>query len=581
MVGRWEVSEGRLVFDGLPASISQIREARDTIREHIPEIAFARRAPTPSIFLTGRFPSDIRADVRARIGNEAFAVQRETDHIVAAGVVYEIESNARQLILDALHDLPQSHNTISGTKYVALLTDSSLPNLLVDQVKRDSALEGSTSLDANVIRQSVRAELYEYQRVGVSAMVNLARAGVGSLLGDEMGLGKTLQAITVIAVDRRDRQCLIICPGSLIQNWRRELAEFAPTLSVAVHHGPNRRVLKRLFPKTDVVITTYDTAVSDVAFLEDIPFDFVVLDEAQMIRNSQTDRSAAVKRLVRRVGIAITGTPMENTLGDLWSIAQFVHPGILSTWDSFEQDFPDEAEAAERLGRLMSQVTIRRSLDDVAEELPPLVEQYVPFAMSSQVRRRYEAVATSGSGLEVNTTLLVVASHADQECSTFNLEPKNEYLEIQLEHIFARGEKAIIFGNYRQTLTRLRQQVSSWFDIRFVEIIDGSIDQDRRQLIVDEFTEWRGGAVLLLNPRAAGVGLNITAANHVFHYAPSYNPAVTRQATKRAHRNGQARTVFVHHLYYEETVEWNAVDIATVKADLADAVDRGLDEHDK
>jgi SNF2 family DNA or RNA helicase len=520
----------------------------------------------------------MKVSVSVTAGSESELINQTATHCILGGIIYVVDSAA----LDSINRALQSHvadlNRITGPEYVALLTEPALSQLLVDHVERNSVLTRIADFDLQDPSEfGLSANLYPYQVIGVSAMLNLARSDVGSLLGDEMGLGKTLQAIALMCFERSNGQTLTICPGSLIENWRRELLTFAPSLSVAVHHGPERRVLRHLFPNADVVITTYETASADIAFLEDISFNLVVIDEAQMIKNASAARALAVKRLSRRVGVAVTGTPVENSLADMWSLAQFVHPGLLGRLDDFVAAFPDDTLAAERLGKVMNQVTIRRSVDEVALELPALVEQWVPLHMDPETDSRYSDVAQSGSGLEVNTKLLVIASHSDDQEFTFSSVNKNEYLAIQLEQILNRNEKAIVFCNYRRSLERLRNLITDLFSDKFVEIIDGSTDQSDRQTIVDSFSSWPSGGVLLLNPRAAGVGLNITAANHVFHYSPNYNPAVTRQATKRAHRNRQTKPVFVHHLYYVNTVEERALNIADDKVDLALAVDRGLD----
>lgn len=579
LTSQWKEDGVRLSLNGSPAPIEAVRSSKDVIRGQLPHLSFGKRVLTPNLVLSGRFPSSMKATVSVTAGTQTHQINLGDSHCIFSGIVFEIDSVDLAEITSVLGSHVENTESITGPEYVALLTEPSLGRLLVDEVERSAALRGS--LDHELVDPSgieLNAELFPYQVTGVAAMLTLARADVGSLLGDEMGLGKTLQAIALMCLERHLGQSLVICPGSLIENWKRELETFAPSLSVKVHHGPERLVLSHLFPKTDVVITTYETASADIAFLEDLFFNLVVIDEAQMIKNAAAERSVAVKRLNRRVGVAVTGTPMENTLADMWSLAQFVHPGLLTPFHSFLDDFPDEGRAAERLGRIMNQVTIRRSVEEVAAELPPLVEQHVPFEMDLHTGARYQAVEQSGTGFEVNTSLLVVASHADDSDFSFVETNKNEYLAIQLAQIFGRGEKALVFCSFRRTLDRLQNLVASLFAAEFVEIIDGSTDRIERQNIVDVFSALRTGGVLLLNPRVAGVGLNITAANHVFHYSPNYNPAVTQQATKRSHRNRQTRPVFVHHLFYVDTVEERALDVSTRKVDLAVAVDRGLNE---
>lgn len=575
----WQEDGVRLSFDGSAATIDAIRCSKELIRAELPHLSFGRRMLTPSLVAAGQFPSDMKVTVVVTTGTQTERINFDDTHCILGGIIFEIDTAALAEISYALTSHVVNPDSITGPEYIALLTEPSLRHLLIDEIERDAVLARVSDFDLGSPRDfDLKADLYPYQVTGVSAMLCLARSDIGSLLGDEMGLGKTVQAIALICLERHNGQALVICPGSLIENWKRELATFAPSLSVSVHHGPDRRVLQHLFPRTEVVITTYDTAAADIAFLEDLHFNLVIIDEAQMIKNAMAARSQAVKRLCRRIGVAVTGTPVENTLADLWSLAQFIHPGLLDRFESFLADFPDETQAAERLGRVMNQVTIRRSVDEVAGDLPPLIERRVPFEMDSGTEARYRAIEQSGSGLEVNTRLLVTTSHSDDDDFDFAVASKNEYLTIQLEEILNRGEKALVFCSYRMGLQRLQLMVSSILPSHFVEIIDGATDLADRQIIVDSFTASPRGGVLLLNPRAAGVGLNITAANHIFHYSPNYNPAITRQATKRAHRNRQTKPVFVHHLFYLGTVEERALNIADEKVDLALAVDRGIDD---
>ena len=529
------------------------------------------------IKLAGVFPSEMTMTLEVRFRSSVVEVSASDEHCVLDGFIYELNLSEMVLVSESLRDIIESPPKISGPEFVELLSAASLSPFVIDEVERGIAVsEESHHLLSYPEDYGLKAQLYPYQVEGVAAMLRLSEANVGSLLGDEMGLGKTVQAIALICFERARGQSLVVCPGSLIENWRRELQIFAPSVTVSVHHGPNRLVTNKLFPKTEVVITTYETATADIAFLEEIDFNLVILDEAQMIKNADTARSTAVKRLARRAGIAVTGTPMENTLGDLWSISEFIHPRLLGRFEEFVAEFPDEVTTAQRLGTIMGQVTIRRWVEDVADDLPQLVQDQVPFELDNSTSERYRAAEATGSGLEINTTLRVIAAHAHEDEGDFAGANKNEYLRIQLDQILNRKEKAIIFCDFRRTLERLRDLISAVYVDVFVEIIDGSTELNTRQPLIDQFSGWESGGVLLLNPKAAGVGLNITAAPHVFHYSPNYNPAITEQATKRAHRRKQEKTVFVHHLYYLSTVEERAMEISEDKADLADAVDSGL-----
>lgn len=573
----WTIEEGQLFRGGLPVDIDLLRKCAADLRSSELQLIMSRLMLTPVLVASGDFPGQMSVSLCVRLSDQWCRLSLGQDHLVTGKRVHAVD----QELQSRLGELAARHvgdiSSMTGPEYVSLLTEPLLQGLLVDGVSRVAAVEAVGPVSpATVEASGLQARLYPYQAQGVAAMLVLSQSEVGALMGDEMGLGKTLQVIALLSLELDKGQSLVICPGSLIENWRRELSQFAPHLSVAVHHGPSRGTLPDRFPSSDVVVSTYETVTNDIAFLEERRFNLVVLDEAQMVKNPDASRSIAIKRLQRRIGIAVTGTPLENSLVDLWSLAEFVHPGLLGRRESFLTSFPDESAAAERLGQIMGPVTIRRSVDQVALELPPLIETMRPMRMNQALQNRYDQVRASGDGLEINTQLRVVAAHADEAEDSFAGSQKNEFVLLQLDRILRRSEKALIFCDFRRTLDRLFALLKQEFSSLFVRIIDGQTERSDRQSIVDAFSSESEGAVLLLNPRAAGVGLNITAANHVFHYSPNYNPAVTEQATKRAHRQKQSRPVFVHHLYYLDSVEERAAEIANSKAALADALDEGL-----
>jgi len=575
--GEWTIENGQLQRDASTTQLQSIRQQLDQIRAAFPALSISRRLLRPVLLVTGHFPSAIEARLIASASGERHGLLLGQDHLILGDRLFPVDPDLSSALTGLLEAHVNDPAAVTGPEYVSLLAEPLLNGLLLDEVRRGSALSVNAPSGGEITAAcGLRAKLYPYQAEGIAAMLLLSRADVGALLGDEMGLGKTLQAIALLALERERGQSLVVCPGSLMENWRREINEFAPDLTVDVNHGPDRGVLEDSFPSTDVVVTTYETATNDIAFLEEHHFNVVVLDEAQMVKNPDAARTSAMKRLRRRVGLAVTGTPFENSLVDLWSLAEFVHPGLLGRRDSFLASFPDESTAAERLGQIMGQVTIRRSVDEVALELPPLVQALRPMQMDSDLRARYDRVLESGSGLEVNTRLRVVAAHADETYDTFSESPKHEFLMIQLENILAKSEKALVFCDFRKTLERIEAMLRAKWPPVFVSVIDGQTERIERQLIVDSFSSFSGGGALLLNPKAAGVGLNITAANHVFHFSPNYNPAVTAQATKRAHRQKQDRPVFVHHMFYVGSVEERAAEIAESKVALAEAVDEGL-----
>jgi SNF2 family DNA or RNA helicase len=398
------------------------------------------------------------------------------------------------------------------------------------------------------------------------------------LLADQMGLGKTAQAIALLLDQHVHGPSLIVCPASLLRNWAREFGHVAPALTVITHAGPLRTGVASGFAGHDVVITSYETLVSDLSFLIDIPWNVLALDEAQMIRNPETGRAQSVKALNRRVSLALTGTPVENRLLDLWSIAEFVVPALLGTRETFEEAFPDELERAESLGRIIAPVTLRRLVADVATDLPELVHIETAFELPPDTARRYTQTAAASAGpLAAITALRVLCAHADGRGwdPGENSAPKIDHTIRIIAEAFSSGEKVLVFASFQQALDRMFETVKTGHPDAFLAVLDGRVEVSDRQTIIDLFTEFPGAGALFMNPQAAGVGLNITAANHVIHFNPEWNPALTSQATARAHRRKQTLPVTVHHLFYENTVEEDAFLRSDWKRALAGRVDDG------
>ncbi|WP_344135263.1 DEAD/DEAH box helicase [Pedococcus bigeumensis] len=420
-------------------------------------------------------------------------------------------------------------------------------------------------------------DLYPYQQTGADFLASMADRGVGVLLADQMGLGKTLQAIALLLDQREDGPALVVGPASLLRNWCREFRLCAPDISVLNHSGPLRTGIAQGLSGYDVVLTSYDTLINDLSFLGTIEWNVVVLDEAQSIRNPDTARAEAVKSLNRRISLALTGTPVENRLLDLWSIAEFVIPPLLGNRAAFEDAFPDELDRAHEVGRIVAPVTLRRLVADVAKDLPDLIQIETAFELAPADRIRYDHVlATAAGPLAATTALRVVCAHADGFSWTgAGRSPKAEHALRLIAEAFEEAQKALVFASFQTTLDCLFDAVQAEHPGAFLGVIDGRTPADARQSIIDLFSSFEGPGALFMNPQAAGVGLNITAANHVIHFNPEWNPALTSQATARAYRRKQDLPVTVHHLFYESSVEEDALNRADWKRDLADMVDAG------
>lgn len=466
---------------------------------------------------------------------------------------------------------------------IALRTRSDRPSKLMDEVGATSATIATAASPSGRDIPGLVARLYDYQVSGVGFLRMVAEQGIGCILGDEMGLGKTLQVIALLQAESNEgrQQSLIVAPATLLENWRRELGKFAPNLSIHIHAGAERPgVVSRLLG-FDVTVASYETIIRDETMFAAVNWNVVALDEAQNIKNPDAQRTIVVKRLPRRVSIAVTGTPLENKVDDLWSIADFALQGLLGNLTDFRKSFSDELDDAGRLGSMVAPVVLRRRVLDVAKDLPEKIEIPQALTVSKQFADGYEALrlATlaeyeSSGELVASTRLRMYCAHPkltgkwDDDLS-HEMPKYSRLLEI-LDEVFSSNDKALIFSTFTGMADLLTGDLSRRFPKGFFRTIDGRLAVSGRQDTVDKFFEHSGHGALVLNPKAAGVGLNITAANHVIHYNPEWNPALTDQATARAYRRKQTRPVTVHHLFFVDTVEAVMMERAAFKRQLAD-----------
>jgi SNF2 family DNA or RNA helicase len=442
--------------------------------------------------------------------------------------------------------------------------------------------------------EGLKAELFIYQARGVQWMCETVGRTGGLILADEMGLGKTLQIIAMLVKSppRCEAPALVICPTSLIANWVREIQKFAPSLTVLVHRGASRAGIYRDLQKSSIVITTYDTMVNDIAIIASFEWSWVICDEAQAIKNPESNRRKAVVSIPRQRAIPMTGTPVENTLVDLWSLTDFAIPGMLGDLKSFELEFPDTFEAGQALGTLTDPVILRRRIADVANDLPERIDIDLPLELDDRLVEHYNTVRAAtmekypiAGALVATLQLQLVCAHpwlrqvdpSDQDAEDAAIErgtdlplitPKMERTVELLREAFANGRKVILFALFNQ-MGNLIREACCGFPATYWGAINGSTLQEDRQTIIDEFSAHEGPACLILNPKAAGAGLNITAATVVIHYTPVWNPATEAQASARAHRRGQTQPVTVYRLFYKDTVEEVMIDRSSWKNELA------------
>lgn len=418
----------------------------------------------------------------------------------------------------------------------------------------------------------LRADLMPHQLFGYRWLRFLLDHGYGGLLADDMGLGKTVQVISLLAFLAENgslQPSLIVVPKSLVGNWHREIRKFCPDIRRIYHHqGPDRMRDPRGLAQAEVVITTYQTLRRDQLILGQVDWQVVACDEAQYVKNPTAQSTSATKALKAKLRLALTGTPVENGLGELWCIVDFAQPGKLGSQSEFRSTFERpmrdaegtlrRAQLAARLQRVLYPHYVRRVKEETLQGLPPKSERRIGVPLGPRQRRLYGAVVRAVRRrdmvpLEALQRLIMIASHPElYEVTGASIEalieecPKlSESLRV-IEAVQERGEKVVVFTRYRHMQQIIHDAISHRFGTH-APIINGESASERRLRLVDQFNSAPGFRVLILSPEAAGVGLNITGANHVLHYSRLWNPAKENQATDRVHRIGQEREVTVYY----------------------------------
>jgi superfamily II DNA or RNA helicase len=449
---------------------------------------------------------------------------------------------------------------------------------------------------------SFHGTLREYQRDALGWFAFLERFRFGGCLADDMGLGKTVMVLALLDARRQARPrgehtpSIVVVPRSLIFNWRDEAARFAPKLKVVDYTGTLRDPAE--IRRADVVLTTYGTLRRDVASLHAIEFDYAILDEAQAIKNAATASAKAARLLRARHRLALSGTPIENHLGELWSLFEFLNPGLLGSAKAFQRASSVRArddEAVEWLSRALRPFILRRTKEQVAPELPGRTEQTLQCELEPAQRRHYDElrkhyretllarVARDGvnrSKMQILEALLRLRQAA---CHSALIDParaqepsaKFEVLIPRVLEVIAEGHKALIFSQFTSFLALLRPRLET-LGVTY-EYLDGRTRD--RAARVERFQSDPACPVFLISLKAGGLGLNLTAAEYVFLLDPWWNPAVEAQAIDRAHRIGQSRHVFAYRLLARDTVEEKVAALQQTKRDLADAIlsaDSGL-----
>lgn len=479
----------------------------------------------------------------------------------------------------------------------------------LDEIKR----VGRMAPPAVPAPASLKADLRPYQQRGMEWLHHLSSLGIGAVLADDMGLGKTIQVLALMRAEAESADpadapgtTLLICPMSVVGNWEREIARFAPDISVLIHHGPARlrqSHFGQAAARADVVITTFAIASRDRKMLSAITWDRLVVDEAQHIKNVATAQSKAVRALTARHRIALTGTPVENRLEDLRSVIDLVNPGLLGTASTFKSRYAEPIErerdkgAVRRLNAVTTPFILRRVKTDpaVISDLPEKTELTVRANLTVEQAGLYRAVIDDlmnalgkgedpHAGSERRRTVFAALTRLKQICNhpahylgdgspimrrNEHRSGKVELLADMLENIVADGERALVFTQF----TAFGDMMQPWLADRIgaeVSFLHGSLSRSARDKLVAEFGDDDGPSVMLASLKAGGTGLNLTAANHVVHLDRWWNPAVENQATDRVFRIGQQRRVEVRKFVCVGTLEERIDQLITDKRELSD-----------
>ncbi len=425
-------------------------------------------------------------------------------------------------------------------------------------------------------------ELRDYQKRGVAWLRFLAENGFGALLADDMGLGKTIETIGFVTGElakNRAFKTLVVAPLTLLANWRHEFRAFAPKVKVYVHHGDTRHLesgFRREAQSSDVVITSYNLLVRDYRLFAETKWDALVVDEAQTIKNRDTQAARALGALSPPMRIALTGTPIENSLADVWSLENFLNPGLLGDFDDFRKRFvrPLAENPASAVGRRLRHAlepfVLRRLKTDktIAAEIGEKRETREYCALTAEARAEYESALADFRALERSPgDVFALITKLKLVCDGAG---KFERLVELLESIFENGESALVFTQYAKVGEYLQTELAKRFGRRF-PFLHGALGAGEREAQIREFNARKANA-FVLSLRAGGFGLNLVKATHVIHFDRWWNPAVENQATDRAHRIGQKKDVLVHLMITEGTIEEHVDEILVRKSKLSDLV---------
>ena len=459
----------------------------------------------------------------------------------------------------------ESLSFISGKKYI------------------DNVIKKYNKLDTNIkVPENLKATLRDYQVEGFEFFNTLANYNFGGILADEMGLGKTVQTLAFL-LSQKDKKSIVITPTSLIFNWKSEFEKFTPDIKLGIAYGTkaNRHKILENYKDYDVILTSYGTYKNDMEKYEDLEFDYCIIDEAQNIKNPDSIITKAIKTVNARVKFALTGTPVENNLMELWSIFDFVMPGYLYNKHKFEKIFANNEKNYSQLKNLIKPFMLRRTKKEVIDELPEKIEQKFYVELEKEHKRAYRSFVNliKRRILENNEDNMTVFSYLTKlrqlsiapEVIVKNYNGKNSKLEMLINILKQENKrKILIFSQFTKVLNiigeRLQEENISYL------YLDGKTEPKERVKLVDKFNNSGESRVFLISLKAGGTGLNLTSASMVIHFDPWFNPAVENQASDRAHRIGQKNVVNIIKLISKDTVEEKVIAMQENKKELIEDI---------
>ncbi len=461
--------------------------------------------------------------------------------------------------------------------------------------------KGNKKITSLKTPKNFKGTLRPYQQRGLSWLTFLKEFGLGACLADDMGLGKTVQLIALLLHEKPSAPSLLVCPMTIVRNWQREIERFAPSIKILIHHGSERFSGERLHKeinKHDILITTYAIVQRDEEELSSVKWEYIILDEAQNIKNTMAKQTQSVKRLDGKYRIALTGTPVENRLSDLYSIMEFLNRGYLGTREKFRNTFSTPIEKyrdkdrAEELKRLVQPFILRRLKTDksIIKDLPDKVEMKVYCNLTQEQVTLYEATVNemtekidNSEGIERKGLVLSTIMKLKQICNhpahflgdrstVKNRSGKVARLEEMIEEALSESDKMLVFTQFAEMGHMLKNHLQEFFNSEIL-FLHGGTAKKQRDLMIDRFqNEKKGPSVFILSLKAGGVGLNLTSANRVFHFDRWWNPSVENQATDRAFRIGQKKNVLVHKFISSGTLEENIDMLIEDKKELAEHI---------